>query len=531
MARTTWIILDAASDMVVNKLLEKDELPCFKKLLKQGIKSSVELNKYNCQTPCALATQFSGILPEKNQVGGYFTPNFQGTGQAKLYYQITFKNQNVCQNVLWNEKSIRTARIALGQIPYSNLQQSNIKKIDGFSNMIYESQIIYEDEIKFLKQTDLWVGRVTIFDREFQILIDNSCVHKNICLRLLETGNQIFVRCNENVNNDFWLEAAAGFKFFVFTMNSGKMMFLFSNVYQYSVKNIEINDEFRKKVGVFLGVAYGKKYRSGAFGKPYYDKGDGSAEHIYLCLLREVCKTFERMNLFLLELDADIIISYQPVIDEMSHEFFGWWKNSQGDERKFYWNIVKKAYKMADEHVGNVMDCMKDEDNIIITSDHGMYDIDTIFYINEYLHTKGYLNYQKNNEINVEESKLFFHPCNSGALFFNDKIKDRSELLRELSKLMINGRKMVKKILDTSGNKVFGDYFIIPEDKIIFDSKRNGNILEYTNKTGCHMVNNGSKDMHAIFFVKSKYLSKCKINYSIKNTQIKDIVLTIINYS
>lgn len=531
MERTIWIILDAASNIVMDQLLKQDVLPNLKKILEHGQKSSVELNQYNCQTPCALATQFSGIVPEKNCVGGYFTPDFQKTGQAKLNYQITFKNQYVGKNVLWNKKNINSKQIAMSQIPYSDLQQSNIKKIDGFSKKIYESQILYEDEIKFFKKSDIWVGQVTVFDREFQIVVDYGSTQKNISLRELKTDKRICVQCDENINNDFWLENASGFKFFAFTLDGGKMMFLFSNVYQYYTKNIEVNDEFREKVGIFFGVAYGKKYRNGYFGRTYYNEGKGNAERIYLCLLEEVCHSFKRMNLFLMEMDTEIIVSYQPVIDEMSHEFFGWWKNSIGETREFYWSIIRKTYQMADGHIGAVMDCLKEEDNIIITSDHGIYDVDSTFYINEYLYSKGYLNYKDDNEIDVEDSKLFFHPCNSGALFFNDSIKDRNKILGELNQLMVNGRKIVKEIMDTSENKVFGDYFIIPEEKIILDAKRSCNMLEHTNKTGCHMVNNDSESMHAIFFVRSKYLSECGIHNKIKNTQIKDIILTIINHS
>lgn len=509
--------------------MDQDALPNLAQIVKQGVKSSVTLNKYNCQTPCALATQFSGILPEKNQIGGYYTPKFQKSGRGKLEYYLTFKNKNVAKNALWCKKNIRDFPVVLGQIPYSDPNQNNIKKIDGFTGMCYEAKLLYEEELEFKAVNENKICNITVFEREFQIIIDTASESKKIFLCHPGSNTKIDVYCDINTNNDVWLDELTGFKFFAFTLENGKKMFLFSNVYQYHTKGIKIDHTFREKVGVFFGVAYGKKYRNGYFGKPCYEYGNGNAERIYLCLLEEVSKSFERLNLFLLQQEAELIVSYQPAIDEVSHEFFGWWKNTQGRQKEIYWDMIKKIYQLVDEHIGKVMRYLGDEDQLVITSDHGIYEVDSIFYINEYLYRRGYLKYRQNNEIDVEESKVFYHPCNSGALFINERLKERKKILEDLREVSVKGRKIVKEIIDTNGNKVFGDYFIVPAAGINFDARRSNDFLELTNKTGCHTVNTGAESMKAIFFAKSPYLNQNDIPKEIKNTQIKDFILNMMS--
>lgn len=104
-----------------------------------------------------------------------------------------------------------------------------------------------------------------------------------------------------------------------------------------------MNDSFRNEVGVFMGGAYGRLYRRGDFGKPFYAGGTGRAEDIYFLLLEQVAVFFTRANEFLFESgNYDSIISYQPCVDEANHEFYGWWERSEGDKKNFYWKLLKK---------------------------------------------------------------------------------------------------------------------------------------------------------------------------------------------
>lgn len=517
MSKLIWLIWDAASFYIVQKLFKEGAAKNLKKVEKIGGSAAVSLHEFNCQTPCALAVQFTGYRPAMFGIGGYYTPLYNEKGERQLLYDLTFKNKKVGKEVLWNKKFIGNKSVSLGQIPYLPPNFQNISNIDGFSELLYESKIFYSNEMEWYMENNYKVSFVNVFNKEFKVGIKND----DVLLESLENHEIIKITKNINDKNDFWLDESSGFKFFVFTGEENKTLFFFSNVYRYNTKNIAVNCKFRKNIGVFFGVAYGRKYRGGVFGKPYYLGGEGYAEKIYMSFVLQVAKTFEKISMFLLSNNNEITVAYQPCIDEVSHEFYGLWKNSHSDIKDYYWQLIKKAYDYADDHLGAILKKMKKNDVIFITSDHGIYDVDKEFYINEFLCRKGYLKFA-NDKIDYIKTLVYYHPCNSGALYFNCDKSVQETVLRELLELKICNRKIIEEIIPTCEEKVFGDYFVIPADGIVIEAKRNEIIYDDTRKTGCHMVNNQKKSMQAILF--SNF--ELKISSDVNNTDIKDIILS-----
>lgn len=529
MNKLSWIIVDAASYDIVKKLISENVLDCLKSISEKGIGTNMKIHPFNCQTPCALAVQFTGMMPWELNIGGYYTPNYAAEGNEKLKYMLSFKNRYVADNVCWHKKYIGNKKIGLCQIPYYNNDVNKIQLINGYSKKIYDYKLIYYDEINWKKVNDIQETVIDLFSDKYRIVLNNES--KNVVLENQTCSTKISIEINKNENNDFWITEDTGFKFFVFDLNDeNKMMFLFTDVWKYQLHNIIIDEHFRNEVGTFLGGAYGRLYRNKKFGINYYYGGDGSAEKIYLKMLKHLAACFEKMNLFMLRKNEhELIIAYQPCVDDANHEFYGWWKNSDGKDKQFYWSILKNAYMLADHHIKMIYSQLDSEDSIIVTSDHGISSVLYNFYINEYLYEKNHLFYTAEGEIDVKRSELYYHPANTGALYFNDALSEekKQSIKDELCLLIIDGRKVIKELKETDGKKVFGDYFIIPEAEINLNPQRSECLLERTSKTGCHTINVGVSSLDAVFFAQGqRVLDNCSNNIS--NTDIRNVIINTV---
>lgn len=529
MSKLSWIIVDAASYDIVEKLISENALECLKIISEKGIGTKMKIHPFNCQTPCALAVQFTGMMPWELDIGGYHTPNYMAEGNEKLKYELSFKNRYVADNVCWHNKNIGNKKIKLCQIPYYNDDVNEIQLINGYSEKIYGYTLMYYDEINWKKANDTQETVINLYGDIYKIVLNND--RKRLLLENQKCGKKINIGINENENNDFWITEDTGFKFFAFDLNDEhKMMLLFTDVWKYQLHNITIDEHFRNEVGTFLGGAYGRLYRNKKFGTNYYYGGDGTAEKIYLKMLNQLAACFEKMNMFMLKkIDYELIIAYQPCVDDASHEFYGWWKNSEGKDKQFYWNIMKKAYMLADHHIKMIYSQLDREDSVMVTSDHGIYSVSYNYYINEYLYEKKHLLYADEGEIDVKRSELYYHPANTGALYFNEALSEdkKQNIIQELCSLNIDGRKVIRELKKTDGKKVFGDYFIIPEAEINLSPQRSKCLLEITPKTGCHTINIGVSSMDAIFFAQGKrVLDNCSNNIS--NTDIRNVIINSI---
>lgn len=518
MGRILWNIWDAASYDVVELLIKDGSLPALNKILECGSRHPVQLNEYNSQTPCALAMQFTGKDSETLEVGGYNTPDYKSTDNVLDYYP-TFANKSVGDEVAWNKKYIGKKRVALSQIPYSKKDTNCIYSINGFSKK--KASYTYLVEKDFDKNG---IKRCSISDKIYEVKLLKS--NDKAIIQIDDFGGCISeIECDNNSNNDIWIDEKSGFKAFCFKDEDDKIIVLLTDVWEYTLTNIDITEEFREAIGPFMGVSYGRLYRNGKFGKPYYSGGSGRAEDILYLLMEQMARCFTKMNLWLMEnIECDALISYQPCVDEASHEFYGWWKNSVGLQKEFYWNLIKKAYYLADCHLSSVIQKMNETDRIMVTSDHGIYAVKYNFYINEYLEREELL-VTKNEKIDVNSSKIFFHPAETGALYLGGASVSVKPMINALLKLEICGHKVIKSV-EKPKSRVMGDYFIVPEDNINIKADFSGKLLEKTNKTGCHTVNTNISSMRAICFLtdnveKKGYSSGEEISYK----KISDIFI------
>ncbi|MGH9369557.1 MAG: alkaline phosphatase family protein [Thermoanaerobaculia bacterium] len=92
--------------------------------------------------------------------------------------------------------------------------------------------------------------------------------------------------------------------------------------------------------------------------------------------------------------DWDLMLLYQPPVDEVSHEFFLTDPRQQGytpERAARFAGFVDSAYALADRSLDRIERALSPRDAIFVTSDHGMVPLLSAVYPNEVLRQAGFL--------------------------------------------------------------------------------------------------------------------------------------------
>jgi hypothetical protein len=545
--RVVWIIWDAASKDVVELLLKENKLPNLKIVQDSGISRRVKLHNYNCQTPNALAVQFTGMDTERLNIGGYFTPTFKNE-EITAEYHTTFMSSAVAENALWLDLLKEKKKVILSNVPFAgnkgiieNLGLEFTANFNGYEHKVCSEYVIRSEDYKM---------ESCIYDNIPAMRIESRYLNRNVQVFFYNTGSE--EGCSVNIEDSrtkqldltvgkiypmkekcFWIDEYIGFRVYVLKREASNYTVLFTAAY--SLEKLKDNtkiclEELKAKTGAFFGESYGRLYRKGYFGKLKADAGDGSAERLYLELSEQLAEYFNEVNYYLMKkLDYDFMLAYQPCIDEVSHEFFGHWKLAHEladpENEHFYLNMLTRIYCAADSYVGKILKLKDENINIIITSDHGMSGVAREFYINEYLRQSGYLKLKEDNTIDIKASALFFHPCNNASLFVNDSYRKLFEDKIQFDLLNLvdvrTSKKPVYKITKMPERSIYGDYYIEGTEGYILCAALSDSAFGDTNKSGMHMSRPDISSMDAIFYASGPAIDKKDDRKLLSNKEIR----------
>lgn len=545
--KVLWIIWDAASKDVIELLIKENKLPNLKILQESGISRRVKLHKCNCQTPNALAVQFTGMDTKKLNIGGFFTPTFKNEKITVDYYN-TFLSTSVADNALWMDLLKKNKKVILSNVPFANnkniLKKTNMDflyNFNGYEHKISKEHVIKSEDYKMdqciYNKTKAMHIQTYYMNRNVQIFFYKKC-SKEYCSVYIENSRTKYLSLKVNkispMNEQcFWINEHIGFRVYALKRENSNYTVLFTAAY--SLKKLKKNKkicfkEFKATTGPFFGESYGRIYRKGFLGKLKADGGDGNSEKLYLDLSQQLADYFNECNYYLMNnLDYDFMIAYQPCIDEVGHEFFGHWKLARKlktyEKEQFYWNLLTRIYSAADQFIGKILALNDQNINIIVTSDHGMSRVSREFYINEYFKELGYLQLKEDDTIDIEASALFYHPCNNGSLFVNESVKKLFEdkIQPEIINLVDDktSQKPIYKITKMHKRTVYGDFYIEGTEGYILKSALSNNIFKDTNKSGMHLSRPDISSMDAIFFAAGSVIDKNNDAMILSNKEIR----------
>lgn len=126
----------------------------------------------------------------------------------------------------------------------------------------------------------------------------------------------------------------------------------------------------------------------------------------------------------------------------------------EGKDHKYHEQTIK-FFRKIDESLGKFLDKLKEDDVVMMMSDHGMESINQNVYINAYLKEKGYLLFEGNSYNGIKEGTKAF--ClDPGRIYIHTNkyprgnVENKEEVIKELitlfSEMEYNGEKIIDKI-------------------------------------------------------------------------------------
>jgi hypothetical protein len=513
-----WTIWDAVSAEVTSELMQKGLMPYLSAMKKYGVGLSLLQSGLNTQTPCALAAQMCGKRAEFFGIGGFNTPN-RNSG-TPLDYMPSFGNVEAQHNVFWHKNNIGDRRITLAQIPYVNSQQNNITHFDGYSNIIEKGKFFSWNAISSSSGSAI----LEFSGCKLQILLDKENF-------ILSREDGEILKCvtvddfSNYSNHDVWLSNGIGFQFYVFHIDFDYILFFSDAIIHKITMNSENIEIYPKQYGVFFGRGYGNLFRAGVFGKPVYLGGDGKADDIFMFFCRRVAFYFQKLLISLIaNSNTEIVIGYNPCLDDIQHEFWGWAFSKESAVSAYYKRRIYEFYQLMDSFVGElVASCCAD--NFVISSDHGMYEVSKTLYPNQALFNSGLLMLKSDGTIDTQRSIFYYHPCNSGAIFLGECGMNRfANLLPVLEHITANGKPLFENILVPQNHLVFGDIFAFPQEHSEFDANIFGNLCASRNKTGSHTFNFNVPSLNGILYAYGTRIRQKNKLCAIENFRTKGVV-------
>ena len=98
--------------------------------------------------------------------------------------------------------------------------------------------------------------------------------------------------------------------------------------------------------------------------------------------------------------DYDLLLSYQPILDELQHAYFmidPKQKDYSKEKSEKYLNVIHKGYLQANQVIHELMKSQKNS-NLVIVSDHGMAPLHTVYFPNRVLVRRGFIEENANGQ-------------------------------------------------------------------------------------------------------------------------------------
>lgn len=548
------MVWDAASMDIVEKLLEEDRLPNLKSVIEKGLNLRMILGQPNCQTPAALATLFTGIPSYENGIAGFYTPNIV-KGESILSRRSSYNQRELHEYSIWNWAVAMGKTVSLVHVPFvrelKDYESSGYGiAVDGYGKRLTRGRVFDISSIKWLSNEAFNFEEAVLdiegFSFNIHLYRQDSKQRVTVIYQNGADAQSVDMEIGEaSIDERHSLILGEGIMVTVSALykpgDSDKILLIFSGIYEVIDHKGGCISDFLNYTGTFEGEGFGRYYRKGEFGKTISQGGQGEAEAIFLKLLNQTAMHFEKASEYCIEnYPADLMILYQPCIDEMSHEFIGFCdKNCELYEEKYYkdyWDCIISAYQMADRHLGAVLRLLPEDTKVVVASDHGMTSVSQVIYINELLRRNGMLEFDSRGEIDIAKTKAFFHPADNGSIFINtidykggivpqsmkQAVLDNLVDILESFNDPCTGKPIIKRIWKVYKKseelrELFGDIFVEPSYGYCIKGDMSSRIIEGTNKSGNHHYNPDFSAMDGIF-CSSENLDR--YNGAICNTEV-----------
>ncbi|MDY6861431.1 MAG: alkaline phosphatase family protein [Thermodesulfobacteriota bacterium] len=187
-------------------------------------------------------------------------------------------------------------------------------------------------------------------------------------------------------------------------------------------------------------------------------------------------KRFRLMKYLIKSKDWDFLMGVEIGVDRLYH---GFWKYQDAEHPKYkegnpFFNVIKKYHKYIDNQVGEILDILPENTEIMIVSDHGAKGMKGGICINEWLIRQGYLKIIERPEVITPLNKIKIDWKNTAAwgeggyysrIFLNVKGREPEGRIEpeEYERIRQELKRRLEAIEDENGNNI-GTKVYLPEE-------------------------------------------------------------------
>ncbi|MFB4424352.1 alkaline phosphatase family protein [Streptomyces sp. QL37] len=509
-----WVVWDAGAHWVVDRLEREGALPSVTRMRQRGVFAAARPARPNCQTPPSLATLFTGTWPAEHQVTGFTVP---GAGDGLASHVSGFAPGFPAAPPVWEAMSENDLTSALVHAPWVFGADGRVgphvdSAVEAYSDRLTRPARLVLDRGRETHRWDIGPYEVAVRaeegpDASQQVRVTG---HEEQLLLVpgapwrpfgLDRYNGTWVRC---VRVD------------------GRLVVVHTGIWRTRTGGRNAKSLHRlAQCPPFAGEGVGPLYRRAAFGPRLAEGGDGSAEEFFLSSVECVARSFGAAADAVLEThDADLVVVYLPMTDDVGHEFLGWCDERSAAHRpdiaERIWSYVRRCYVWSDAILGQVLDGAREEDTVVLGADHGMVGSNRLVHLNDQLVRAGLAASAAGGGLDVDSSQVFYHPANNGSLWVSgtaagDPVRLRHLMARACAVLSSitdpeTGDPVVTAFLGPDGRPLTGTQ---PDSEVVYVALRDdyqpsaellgeGPVVRRAPKPGAHVVNTGDSRLHAV---------------------------------
>ncbi|WP_433532915.1 DUF6001 family protein [Micromonospora sp. CA-263727] len=486
-----WVVWDAAAHWVVDRLERQGALPAVRRMRARGVLAPARPAHPNCQTPPSLATLFTGAWPAEHGVTGYTVP---AAGPGGLGSHVSgFGPQFPAVRPVWETLGVRGVFV---HVPWV------FDGDDAVGSRVDAAVEAYSRRTARHAVTEVAPGSV----REWLIGPHPVTVES--------TADGVRVRGHDEVRltpgggwRPVWLTGERIGTWLACVRVGDRLLLAHTGVWRprYGGADPALRDRMRAGPP-FAGEGVGPLYRAATFGARLAEGGDGSAEEFFLSSVECAVRSFGAVtDAVLAGHDADLVVIYLPMTDDVGHEMLGFCDERSAayrpDIAEAVWSLVGRCYRWSDEILGRVLDAAGPDDTVVLGADHGMVGSAHLVHLNDQLVAAGLAAVDADGELDPERSRAFYHPANNGALYVTE------DGLMPHAKAALRQLPVPMRFLEPDGRPLRGDEtgdprvaFVALHDDYQPTAALAGAppYVRPLRKVGAHVVWTGSDRLHAV---------------------------------
>ncbi|WP_414147288.1 alkaline phosphatase family protein [Erwinia sp. BNK-24-b] len=405
--RVKWAVIDGLPFWLLKKYLDDASMPNLARLMAQGAITPLEPLWPNCQTPPSLFSIWSGQPATTHGIWGFDTPH----GEQPGAFRNGFTHWPASVEMVWETWARAGYDVRLNHIPFvdeAKLGDRLVARSAVYGETLYDSRLFTGSMCLSLDRYDVTLTLQPLDERQALLHVDGECIRFTQKLDL-------------DVFNDIALPAPlkGALTLMPCRSDAGRLQGALLGKNHYYRSGREPARTGHPPEADFCHVSLAKLYRNNELGLKKGQGGQGNAEKKLFASLARVHQSFsQELKESFAQQDADLTVGYYPVIDLALHEILNLEHMAQEDDEiaGYFWKVMAWAETVVAALAAN---CREDE-ILIINSDHGMQPISDIYYLNHYLALHGWLVFDEKGEIDYANTRAAYHPAENGTLLIHE---------------------------------------------------------------------------------------------------------------